>query len=358
MDTACNHFLRIVHKRSHLGTEERGRPMEPLYELAETMKAAPLSLQEIPIDDSSMPLVGFIERKFIPEHVQHKSPAGRTHYQAILKHVLRPETVDRLFTPYVGVRKARLKALPHWPYLDEVRLCDLNPEHVRQLTTSALMRGYSHQTIKHIRNVMSAVISHARRELMFNGKNPVQEVDLPAEPQKTSHNLTIVEAKTILGLMRYPEREIALITIITGMSISEICALQWKHVNLSRSSVYVEGELLSARSLAVMRQWNARGLAEVSASRLRHVLVPEPLVQALLRLRRHRRISDANSFVIASPDGEPISPTSVRMLRLNPIGRELEMPWLGWTPRLRQLNKTLFAVRCKLLDRQDHFTAF
>ncbi|MFP5209303.1 MAG: hypothetical protein ACLGRW_08435, partial [Acidobacteriota bacterium] len=31
---------------------------------------------------------------------------------------------------------------------------------------------------------------------------------------------------------------------------------------------------------------------------------------------------------------------------------------LGWTPRLRQLNKTLFAVRCKFVDRQDHCTAF
>jgi hypothetical protein len=26
---------------------------------------------------------------------------------------------------------------------------------------------------------------------------------------------------------------------------------------------------------------------------------------------------------------------------------------LGWAPRLRQPNKTLFADRCKLLDRQD-----
>lgn len=31
---------------------------------------------------------------------------------------------------------------------------------------------------------------------------------------------------------------------------------------------------------------------------------------------------------------------------------------VGWTPRLRQPNKTLLAVRCKLLDRQDHCTAF
>jgi len=31
---------------------------------------------------------------------------------------------------------------------------------------------------------------------------------------------------------------------------------------------------------------------------------------------------------------------------------------LGWTPWLRQPNKTLFAVRCKLLDRQEYCTAF
>jgi hypothetical protein len=31
---------------------------------------------------------------------------------------------------------------------------------------------------------------------------------------------------------------------------------------------------------------------------------------------------------------------------------------MGWTPRLRQPNKTLFAVRCKIVDRQDHCTAF
>jgi hypothetical protein len=35
---------------------------------------------------------------------------------------------------------------------------------------------------------------------------------------------------------------------------------------------------------------------------------------------------------------------------------------MGWTPRLRQANKTLFAVRCKvrckIVDRQDHCTAF
>src|SRR5271169_2293406 len=135
-------------------------------------------------EDSRISLAAFIERKFIPHHVELKSLAGRTHYQAILKHILRPETVERIFSPYVGTAKARLKAAPDWPYLDDIRLCDLNADHVRQLTASASAHGYSHQTVKHIRNVMSAIVSHARREHMFNGDNPISEVELPPMPHK------------------------------------------------------------------------------------------------------------------------------------------------------------------------------
>ena len=50
------------------------------------------------------------------------------------------------------------------------------------------------------------------------------------------------------------------------------------------------------------------------------------------------------------------------MVRFFPYDPSIDVPLerihLGWTPWLRQPNKTLFAVRCKLLDRQDHCTAF
>ena len=39
----------------------------------------------------------FVESKFIPEHVEHKTLAGKTHYTSILKHLLKPETVNRMF---------------------------------------------------------------------------------------------------------------------------------------------------------------------------------------------------------------------------------------------------------------------
>ena len=124
------------------------------------------------------------------------------------------------------------------------RICDLNSNHVRELTSSAISHGYSPQTVKHIRNVIGAIVSHARKERVFSGDNPVTHVKVPAIVRTSSSNLTIRETKGILERMPYPEREIALISITTGMSVSEVCGLQWRHLNLSNAAGYLEGEII------------------------------------------------------------------------------------------------------------------
>jgi integrase len=294
------------------------------------MDASIIPAHDVRPEASSMRMALFIETKFIPDHVEHKSFAGRTHYQAILKHILKPETVERMFTPYMGAMKARLKAVPGWPYLDDVELCELAPDHIRHLTASASAHGYSPQTIKHIRNVVGAIISHARRERLFSGDNPVCDVKLPPVVHRESKNLTIAQVETILGLMKYPEREIALITIATGMSISEICALQWKHVNLAASAAYIEGEFLSSRSIRVKRQWSAGELMDLSHDKVRNVILPESLREHLKKMYPTKKIIDQNEFVISTRDGRPISPSNILLHGLKPIGCKLDMPWLSW----------------------------
>ena len=325
-----------------------GRQAQAGSQVAATMNGAPFFAHNVVTEDSTMCLAAFIEGKFIPHHVSLKSEMGRAHYQAILKHILRPETADRLFAPYVRMTRPRLKAVPGWPYLDDVRLCDLNPEHIRKLISSALARGYSPQTIKHIRNVLGVIIFHARREQMFNGGDLVSEVELPPMVRKESHDLTIVQAKTILKLMRYPEREISLITITTGMSISEICALQWKHVNLTCAPMRIDGGMIPPRSLAVRKQWSAMGVIDINTLRGRVIVLPDPLIQALMRLKRHRNVTDPNEYVTATEDGDPLRPASIRMLRLKPIGRALNMPWLSWQVLKRAHDALLSELRSQL----------
>src|SRR5260370_10148958 len=317
---------------------------------AATTDASCFCPKDAGMDDATMCMANFIERWFIPNHVELKSVAGRIHYQAIMKHILKPETVDRLFTPYVGMAKARLRAVPGWPYLDDVRLCDLTPDRVRQITSSACVSGYSPQTVKHIRNVIGAIISHARREHIFSGDNPISAVELPPMTRKTRHDLTIVQTKTILRLMQYPEREIALIMISTGISVSEICALQWKHINSTRSTIYSDRQLIPPRSILIKKKWSVEGVVDVNVVRRRHIELSQPLINELMNLRRRRNVTTTDDFGIVTHTGAPLRPPNLLNLRLKPIGTELDMPWLSWQVLTRAHSPLLSPRRIQLTD--------
>src|SRR3954453_6443292 len=171
---------------------------------------------------STMRFGTFIETIFIPEHVAHKTFAGQTHYCAILKHILHPETVDRIFDHHSG-GNAKLRAIPGWPYLDDLLLQDVTPAHVSRIVMAGFAQGDSAQTVKHIRKVIGAIISHAINDNFLHGTNPVSSVPLPPIIRKRNQCLSAAQVRSILRLMKYPEREMTLITIATGMSISEIC---------------------------------------------------------------------------------------------------------------------------------------
>ena len=173
---------KSVRSRSGLKAQvsgrRSGRPQKVSMRRASRERIAHTSQYRAAGEGAQMKIEYFVKTKFIPEHVQHKSRGAQTQYQAVLKHILRPETVDRIFAS--ARSKARLTSVPDWPYLDDVRLCDLNAEHVRKILLFASSRHYSWQTVHYIKNVIGAIITHARQEGYFNSRSPVSEVKLPA----------------------------------------------------------------------------------------------------------------------------------------------------------------------------------
>jgi integrase len=302
------------------------------------------------VNGSTISVAAFVHKKFIPNHVELKSPAGRTHYHAILKHLITPERVDYIFASYPKFANARLKAVPGWPYLDDVPLCDLTPNHVRQLILSAALRGYSPQTVKHIRCVLGAIVKHAKKERMFDGENPISEVELPPTSPTRSHELTVLQAKKLLKSMQYPEREIALLTISTGMNISEVCAMQWKHINLTRKTVRSDEDPIPCESCIVKRQWTADRIIDLTGNRVRVVELPKSLVQVLSQLKRSRRIVDQDQFLIATTEGHPMRPADTLMMCLKPIGQRLGMPWISWQILRRAHQSLLSELRARLAN--------
>jgi integrase len=276
-----------------------------------------------------MTVAEFVRRKFLPEHIATKRTPGRRHYQAILKHIISPDYVDRIFGVDGQRSRAKLKTNPNWPYVDNVRLLDVQPEHVQRLISVALETGYSTQTAKHIRNVVSSIISHAIREGFFMGGNPAILVPPPGMQRKTPHALTFEQTVRVMQAMRYPELEITLMVILTGMNIAEICGLQWKYVNVTDHRANREGELIPPRTIAVRKQWYRGELSSVPEGRRKNIPIADLLKKCFLRLSQAKG-GGWNDFVLVSRTGKPINQINVAARRLKSIGEQLEIPWLSW----------------------------
>ena len=271
----------------------------------------------------------FVEHVFVPEHVVTKTRAGRIHYQAILKHVLTPEEVDRMFQVDAGAPNRKLKAVPNWPYLGNLRLCDARPDDVQRLISAALADGYSTETARHIRSVVSTIFTHARKKRWFTGDNPADPVKLPGPIRKEALGLTLSQAKQVLAALQYPEKELALIAILTGMKVPEICGLQWKHVNLTETWSDSDGEPIPPRTIRVRQQWCRGKLCAVNG-KIRDLPIPHLAFPLLFDLTRRGRYNSPSDFVLASRTGMPVDWKGSAARRLKPTGRDLQMPWLCW----------------------------
>jgi integrase len=278
-----------------------------------------------------MTVVDFVEKFFVPEHVATKAPSGRTHYQAILKHVLTPEDVNRVFGADLDKSRVKLKASSDWPYLGGLKLCDTRPENVHRLITAALAHGYSTQTVRHIRSVVSAIFAHAAKKPWFAGGNPATPVILPESTRKEAHALTLSQVQTVLASMRYPEKEMSLLAILTDLNITEICGLRWKCVNLGIDAIHDECGSIPERSISIKNEIVSGALANgPKRGRDRNVPIPEPLFPMLAGLRRRGTFNGPHDFVLASRSGAPPNGKVIAARRLKEIGKRLGMPWLSW----------------------------
>jgi len=279
---------------------------------------------------SDMTLAEFVKSKFVPERVMAMRLAGRAHYQALLKHIVPPADVDRMFQVDSEKSSGKLKVLPDWPYLGNLRLDDVGPDQIERLIVAAVNRGYSTQTVLHIRNVVSAIFLHAHRVNLFSGSNPAKIVTLPKLTHRNTRLLSHAQAKEVLALMRYPEREIALMAMLTKMNIAEICGLQWKHLNLTGVWSSVDGEPIPPLTIAVRRRWYRGEMDNVKPGRKRNFPIPALLLPMLLRASGRRMYSGPNDFVLVSKAGTPVNPNNIAERRLRLIGVELQIPGLSW----------------------------
>jgi integrase len=342
---------RHFHKPAMIGpaTGPQGVSMQEAQRIAWENLRSWRSREEPP--RSQMTIADFVENVFIPEHVSMKAASGRTHFRAILKHVLAPEEADRVFHVEAGKSTTKLKSVPNWPYLGNLRLAETRPEDIQRLIAAAMAHHYSTQTVKHIRNVVGAIFEHARKAKCFSGDNPATAVTLPGMVRKEAHALTSTQAKDLLGAMEYPEKELASILMLTRMNVAEICGLQWKCVNLSDAWSTTEGEKIPPRTIAVRKHFYRGELVSVpKSSRMRFLSIPEPLLPILRALSQRSRYTGPDDFVLVSAVGTPINEKDIAMRHLKPIGQKMQMPWLSWRVFSRTHTTLAYQLGTRSLD--------
>jgi site-specific recombinase XerC len=288
------------------------------------------SVQNFPTGSPEMTVAEFIERRFVPEHVASMRSAGHDYFQAMLKHVLGPEQVDRAFGVDKERSRSKLTAIPGWPYLNAQRLCDVEPDHIQRIINAALDSGYSTQTVTHIRNVIRKIFSHARDAGCFHGENPATRVVLPHMARKQSHVLTSEQLQQVIHSMRYPEKDVALLSILTDMNVAEIFGLQWKYVNPSEMGRLVDGEWIPPHIIAVRNLSYRNQIRVVSEPRKRDIPISDLVRRVLQNIRARKQSPPKNGFVFSSRKGTPINQDNVAARRLKLIGKQLGMPWLSW----------------------------
>lgn len=284
----------------------------------------------------------FAKNWFIPEFVAAKRASGRAHFRAILKHVLPPETVDAAFGIAALSKHGALSTVPDWPYLDSAQLSDVTPEIVQNVALTAVKHGYSIQTATHIRNVIRAVFSYALHTGCYSGQNPAALVRLPALPRPHRRTLTVEQLRRLFQAMRYPEKELALFTLLTEMSVVEICGLQWKFINLVSESIWADGEFIPPKTIAIRYQHYRGEFSPIAGNRRRFVRLPESICSLIGNLKTTRRqFTRPQDFVLAARNGSPVNAENIATRRLKSLAKSLDIPLLSWAA----LKRTRSALR-------------
>lgn len=288
--------------------------------------------QNMRTPQSIMTVREFVERKFQPEHVTMLKPGGRAHYATYLISALDgvPEVRKRSRKKVNGVSPADPKRLHG---IGDLRLRDVTTEDCQRLIFAAVTRGYSIQYATHIRNVISAIFTHAESKDWFSGRNPAKRVNLPEMQRKESHALTFGQAAGLVALLDATTKAMVFCAVLTSMNVAEVLGLRWKRINLTEMWASVDGESLPPMHIAVREHWylGQYGSLKTRTTRRRNVPIPPELAAVLRPLLKREKHIGPDDAVFASPGGLPLDSVNILKRRIRPAAKTLGISWnIGW----------------------------
>lgn len=252
---------------------------------------------------SAMLVEDFVKIKFQLEVVDRKKKAGKEHYHYLLTNFLLPEFGQR-------------------------RLCDIRMDDVEMLIARLKRDGYSHQTVVHVKNCVSAVFRHARRRKLYTEENPAHDIDLgegPVVRRKPTYNWK--QAALVMARLKSPFREMARLSVATSMNVAEMTGVRLKWTNFTAGIKVVEGEVLGPYSIAVRENFYRGEFGSLKTGRRRrNVPLDRELAEALAALVAQSKFQDEEAPLFASRNGTPLDAHNIANRTFLPLAKKLGFP--------------------------------
>jgi len=206
--------------------------------------------------------------------------------------------------------------LPRWR---SYRLTDVKAVQMEDwLKSLPVSRG----TKAKIRNIMSALYSHAQRWEWITS-NPITHVRQSAKRSRVPTVLTPDQLKDFLANLVDPAMTAVLLGAVTGLRVGELLGLKWSDIDFERLEICVVRD--------VVKQRIERCKTEASK---KAIPIDAELAEALWSWRLHCAYKQADDWVFASPHRkgrQPYWPSSLYRVYLKPALEKIGITEpVGW----------------------------
>ena len=194
------------------------------------------------------------------------------------------------------------------------RLSNLIPSDIEQAMARSKAGKKSSETAKHIRKLIRSIWNRAKKTDKFvSGDNPATSAGVPDDvPVRRKIALSAEQVFIALRMLPEPLRSMVLMAVLTSANISELCGLQWKHINLTPAWIILDEEGLEPFMIAIRQHFNRGELGTLKAdARRRNIPITKDLLAALAQLKQRPRFTGPEDFVFCTRRGTPINENNI-----------------------------------------------